>query len=270
MRNVLILGGSGFVGMALYRELSSYYNVHASYMTDNAQLEQNRHFHQWDMDTDEVELLLEQTRPNYIISALRGNVNSQVHLHQRLIHYIMQHDCRLMFFSSANVFDRFTNYPSYEFDKTMSESIYGRFKIKIENDLLRLPPQKFTIVRVPMIFGAGSPRVKTLRGQLENDEAIEVFPNVVINANHINKLCQQVHYLINRRRRGIFHLGSNDLRHHAELIKDICKQLGYDQPLLKQVYDSNEDRQLSVLPKDNLLPKHLQVTLDEVVENCVV
>ena len=118
-----------------------------------------------------------------------------------------------------------------------------------------------------MIFGHQSPRIITLKNQLKNKEAIEVFPNVVINATHIMKLTQQIHYLINKRRRGVFHLGSSDLTHHIDLIREICQALGYPHPLLKQVYDSNEDRQLSVLPKDNLLPRHLQLSIDDVVRS---
>lgn len=268
MRTILILGGSGFIGNALYRELQPYFNVHATFLTDNQKLDNTQTFHQWDMDTEEISRVLDYVRPSVIISTLRGNVNSQVYLHQQLIQYVVSHECRLIFFSSANVFDRFTNFPSYEYDKTFSESIYGRFKIKIENALLRLPPKKFVILRVPMIFGAGSPRVKSLINALENDEPIEVFPNVVINATHISKLVQQVHYLLNRQRQGIFHLGSKDLIHHQELITDICEVLGHPSPKLKQVYDSNEDRQLAVLPRDNLLPKHLHVTVEEVVASC--
>lgn len=172
--------------------------------------------------------------------------------------------------SSANVFDRFTNYPSYEYDKTFSESIYGRLKIKIENRLLRLPNDKYIICRIPMIFGANSPRVKQLKQQIENNDSIEVFPNVVINAAHIDKLAQQIHYLINRKKQGIFHLGSKDLVHHSDLIQEICKELSDETPIIKNVFDSNDDRQLSVLPKDNLLPKHLQLTIEEVVKKSTV
>ena len=270
MNRILIIGGSGFVGNAIYKELAPLYDVHATYLSDRKEYRNNQHFHEFDMETDMVEILLERLKPKYIISAIRGNENSQLYLHDQLIKYIMNNDCRLLFLSSANVFDRFTNFPSYEYDKTFSESIYGRLKIKIENRLLRLPPDKYVICRIPMIFGANSPRVKELKAQIENDVPIEVFPNVVINAAHIDKLAQQIHYLINRRRRGIFHLGSKDLVHHSDLIKDICHVLSEKKPKFKSVFDSNEDRQLSVLPKDNLLPKHLQLTIEEVVERTVI
>ncbi|EAS19006.1 conserved hypothetical protein [Flavobacteria bacterium BBFL7] len=270
MNRILILGGSGFIGNALYKELAPYYDVHATYKTDHKDYDKNHHFHQLDMELEDVHGLLDSLKPNFIVSAVRGNVNSQVHLHMRLIDWVLKNDSRIIFMSSANVFDRFTNFPSYEYDKTFSESIYGRFKIKIENALLRLHPSKYVICRIPMIFGNNTPRVDDLKQQLQDKEAIEVFPNVVINATHINKLTQQIHYLINKRRRGVFHLGSMDLIHHIDLIREICQVLGYSHPLLKQVFNSNEDRQLSVLPKDNMLPKHLQLTIEDVINSCVV
>lgn len=268
MNRILILGGSGFVGGALYKELSSFYNVHCTYNNTAIQLEKNKHFHEFDMETEDVRILLENLKPQFIISALRGNPNALVALHQQLIYWSNLNDSRVIFMSSANVFDRFTNYPSYENDKTLSESIYGRLKIKIENDLLGMAPNKYVICRIPMIYGHNSPRIKEIKTHLEQRKAIEVFPNVVINATYIDKLVSQIHYIINRRRRGIFHLGSNDLIHHIDLISDICKCLGFPFPLLKQVYDSNEDRHLAVLPKDNLLPKHLQLSIADVVKSC--
>ncbi|MGB3591895.1 MAG: sugar nucleotide-binding protein [Nonlabens sp.] len=265
MNRILILGGSGFIGQALYKELGAFYNVHATYRTALSQLDKNKQFHLFDMELEEVDVLLNNLKPKFIISAVRGNPHAQVHMHDRLIAWIKQNDARIVFLSTANVFDRFTNFPSYEHDKTLSESRYGRLKIKIENVLLRLPPSKFVICRIPMIFGAGSPRIIELKNQLEQEAVIEVFPNVVINANHIFKLVQQLHYIINRRRRGIFHLGSSNLIHHDDLIKDIALELGYDTPRIKNVFDSNEDRQLSLLPRDNMLPKHLQLTIEDVV-----
>jgi dTDP-4-dehydrorhamnose reductase len=55
--------------------------------------------------------------------------------HKKLINYCDDKNIKLLFVSSSNVFDTFTNYPSYENDKTFSESIFGRFKINIENKI---------------------------------------------------------------------------------------------------------------------------------------
>lgn len=84
------------------------------------------------MEYDGIDELLSLRKPDIIISCLRGNFDLQLEVHHHLINYIKNTRKRLVFLSSSNVFDAFTNYPSYEYDKTLSESKYGRFKIKIE------------------------------------------------------------------------------------------------------------------------------------------
>ena len=218
------------------------------------------------METESVSFLLENLKPSIIISCLRGDFNAQLYAHQEIIQYLSKQKCRLIFLSSANVFDAFTNFPSYEYDKSLSVSIYGKFKIKIENALLKLPPEKYVIARLPMVFGTNAPRIKTLEQQFLLQDPIEVFPNVIINATTQNKLSQQIHYIINQNKTGIFHLGSSDLIHHKELIEEFCNKLSL-KPILKNVYDTNKDRYLAVLPKDNLLPENLQITIKEVINS---
>ncbi len=270
MKKVLIIGASGCIGNALYKELNSYFDTYGTYCTDSLVFDKNQKFFQYDMELEDITILLDTLKPTYIIAAIRGNFNGQLDAHQRMIAWIKKHTCRLLFISSANVFDTFTNFPSYEHDKTLSESVYGRLKIKIENALLRIPPSKYVIVRVPMIFGAGTPRIEELKTAHQLKAPIEVFPNVILNATTLVKLTQQIHYIINRGRKGIFHLGSTDVIHHSDLIKELCMQLQLQDPILKQVYNSNDDRYLAVLPKDNVLPKNLQITIQEVIKSALV
>ena len=266
MKRILILGASGFIGNALYKELCSYFDTHGTYHSNSDNFESNHQFHQFDMNSENIELVLENLKPNIIISAVRGDFDSQVHLHFSIIKYLINKNAKLIFISSANVFDAFTNFPSYEYDKTLSLSVYGRFKIKIENALLRLPNHLYNIVRLPMVFGQNSPRVREIRQILDLNESLEVFPNVVINATEISKVTQQIHYIINRDKEGVYHLGSTDLTHQKDFIEEICEGLGYENPLFKNVYDSNYDRFLAVLPKDNRLPENLEITIQQVIE----
>lgn len=266
MKRILILGASGFIGNALYKELCSYFDTHGTYFTENEFFEGNHQFHHFDMETENIEILLENLRPDVIISSLRGNFDAQITTHFSIINHIIKHNAKLIFISSANVFDAFTNFPSYEYDKTLSQSVYGRFKIKIENALLRLPNHQYNIIRLPMVFGKSSPRIKEIQTILDLEESLEVFPNVVINATEILKVTQQVHYIINRNKQGVFHLGSTDLIHQRDFITDLCTELGYENPLFKNVYDSNYDRFLAVLPKDNKLPKNLQISISQVIQ----
>jgi len=222
------------------------------------------------MEDDDVFQLLEKVRPQVIISALRGDFAAQVIAHQHIAEYVMEHNCKLYFLSSANVFDAYSKYPSYEMDKTLSESVFGRLKIKIENMMLRLPKNKWGILRIPMVFGNGSPRIKEMKNHILKNEPVEVFPNLILNVTSDDKLTQQIHYLINRNKTGIYHLGSMDLVHHEDFIKEVLERVGSFNPILKRVYTTNEDRYLAVLPKDNKLPKNLQFSYEDIISSHAV
>ena len=265
-KKILILGASGFVGNAIYKELCSYFDTYGTYCSNRA-FASNQQFFRYDLEEDDIFRILERVAPNIIISSLRGNFDAQIQAHHHIAEYLMKSDAKLFFISSANVFDAYSKFPSYEFDKTLSESVYGRLKIKIENMMMRLPKEKTAILRVPMVFGNTSPRIKEIKANLESREPIEVFPNLIINVTNDDRLTQQIHYLINRDKTGIFHLGSVDLIQHEEFIQEVIQKMGNYHPIFKRVFTTNEDRYLAALPKDNKLPKNLQVSYQEIIDS---
>lgn len=262
---ILILGASGFLGNAIYKELCAYFKTFGTYNRSNSQLEKNNHFFQFNLEEDDVYEILDIVKPTIIISALRGDLSKQVIVHQHLAEYVFSNKVKLLFLSSANVFDAYSKYPSYEQDKTLSHSIYGHFKIKIENMLLRLPKNQVAILRMPMVFGSNSPRIQRIIQLIKEKVPVEVFPNLIMNVITDSKVTQQIHYIINRNKSGIFHLGSSDLVHHDEFIRDIVNALHIENALYKQVFTTNDDRYLAVLPKYNLLPKNLQLLSQELL-----
>lgn len=263
---ILILGASGYIGNALYKELGPYFRTYGTYRTPKKEFENNHQFFHYNVEEDDVYEILEVCKPSIIISALRGDFNAQVIAHQHIAEYVLANGCQLIFLSSANVFDAYSKFPSYELDKTLSHSIYGHFKIKIENLILRLPKKLVAIVRLPMVFGANSPRIQDMKQAITDNEAVEVFPNLIMNVTTDKKLTQQIHYIINRNKYGIFHLGSIDLVHHNEFIKDVLAVITEKKVVIKNVYTTNDDRYLAVLSKFNKLPKHLHNTSIEVLE----
>ncbi len=268
-KKILVLGGSGFLGNAIYKELCSYYDTYGTYFS-NKLFRDNKQFFKYDVETDDIFQLLEKIKPQLIISAVRGNFDAQIQEHRHIAEYVLNHDCKIFFISSSNVFDAYSKYPSYENDKTLSESIYGRLKIKIENMLLRLPKEKMAILRMPMVFGSNSPRIKKIKAEIQNNEPIEVFPNLIMNVTNDDKATQQIHYLINRDKTGIFHLGSTDLVHHEEFITEIVRRMGKFNPVYKRIYTTNEDRYMAVLPKENKLPKNLQYSYQEIIDRHII
>ncbi len=263
---VLILGASGFLGGSIYKELRAYFKTFGTYNTANTILEKNKHFFQYNIEEDDIYEILEAVKPTIIISSIRGDFSKQVLVHQHLTEYVLKHKIKIIFISSANVFDAYIKYPSYELDKTYSNSMYGHFKIKIENMLLRLPKKQAAIIRLPMVFGVQSPRIQEFIKFTKENEPIEVFPNLIMNVTTDEKVTQQIHYIINRNKCGIFHLGSSDLVHHEDFIKEIIDTLMLKQiSSYKRVYTTNNDRYLAVLPKYNKLPKHLQIKSDDIL-----
>lgn len=263
---ILIFGASGFIGNAIYKELCGYFRTFGTYRTPKSEFKKNKQFIHYNVEEDDAYDILEVVKPTIIISSLRGDFNAQIIAHTHMLEYIKQHKIKMLYLSSANVFDAYTQYPSYENDKTYSNSVYGHFKIKIENMLLRMPKKQVAILRLPMVLGNHSPRVEEIRQSLKDNEPIEVFPNLIINVTSDYKITQQIHYIINRNKYGIYHLGSQDLVHHEDFIEDITKILQLGKPIFKRVYTTNDDRYLAVLPKDHLLPKHLQLQSKEVLK----
>ncbi|MEL0643034.1 sugar nucleotide-binding protein [Olleya sp. Ti.3.14] len=262
---ILILGASGFIGQALYKELCGYFRTFGTYCRDNYAFNKNQHYFQYNIEEDDIFEILDIVKPTIVISAIRGNFSAQIIAHQHITEYIIANNSKLIFLSSANVFDAYSKFPSYENDKTLSHSMYGHFKIKIENMLLRLPKQYYAILRLPMVFGAQSPRIQEIKFHIKEKIPFEVFPNLIMNVTTDTKVTQQIHYLINQNKKGIFHLGSVDLVHHDDFIKEIIASLNIKNPLLKQVYTTNDDRYLAVLSKENKLPKHLQLLSQEIL-----
>ena len=263
---ILILGASGYMGNAIYKELGPYFRTFGTYRTSKKEFEKNKQFFQYNVEEDDVYEILKICKPSIIISALRGEFNAQIIAHQHIAEYATEFGSKVIFLSSANAFDAYSKYPSYELDKTLSHSVYGHFKIKIENLFLRLPKKQVAVLRLPMVFGANCPRVQEIKQLATDDGAVEIFPNLIMNVMLDKKVTQQIHYIINRKKHGIFHLGSTDLVHHDQFIKELIPIITNKKVVVKHVYTTNEDRYLAVLPKFNKLPKHLQITSEKVLE----
>ncbi len=266
---ILILGGSGFIGNALYRELLSYFEIHGTYCQQYGAFSENQVFYNYCVEKDSIFLLLNSLRPTIIISAINGDFKNQFDAHQEMVNYaLLNKDCSVLYLSSSDVFDGKFKHPSYENDSTVSQTALGKFKISIEKLLLEAIPKQTAILRLPMVLGINSPQLVHLRQCIRHSATFEVFPNLVISTTTINKVCQQVHFIINQSLHGIYHLASNDMVHHEDLFREITSKIGDKMPIFKSVFSSNEDRYHAILPKENKLPKQHQITVSEVIEQC--
>jgi len=271
LNRILILGASGFIGNAIYKELLPYFNVYGTYCTSQPEFDENQVLFQFDVKNDSIESILEKVNPNFIISSLRGDFNSQFNLHQQLVNYTLkQKNCRILYLSTVNVFDAKYKFPSYENDVVLADSEYGRFKITIEKLVATLPKSKYAILRLPMVLGINSPRAVQLKQASQLRADFKVYPNLIISITTADKIAQQIHYIINKNKLGIFHLASNDVIHHSDLFEEISGKLSLKKVIFKKVYTSNKDAYLAILPKENKLPRNYRITVAQVINECTL
>lgn len=268
-QRILILGASGFIGNSIYGELLSYFEVHGTYCEQQGAFSENQIFTKYRVETDSMFVLLNEIRPTIIISAIIGDFKSQLTAHQELVNYaLINPECSILYISSAAVFDGKLKHPSYEDDITFSETKEGRFKISIENLLLANIPSQVAILRLPLVLGINSPEIVQLRQCIRHQATFEVYPNLILSATTIDKVTQQIHYIINHSLKGIFHLASNDMIHHEDLFKEITEKIANLMPIFKSVFRRNEYEYQAILPKKNTLPETMQMTVSQVIEEC--
>lgn len=268
---ILILGASGFIGNSIYKDLLPYFDVYGTYATSTPELENNHIMFSFNVEKDTISSILNQVQPNIIISSLRGSFEAQYKVHQEINDYVLAAiNCKIIYLSTVNVFDAKGEFPSYENDDLLAESDYGKFKVSVEKLIRNLPKSKYTIARLPMVLGVNSPRIIQLKEVSKNHTEFEVYPNLIISVITADKIAQQLHYIINKNLEGTFHLASNDVMHHFDIIKEISNKLGLENVVYKQIFTSNKDQYLAILPKYNKLPKNYQITISEVIEDCTL
>ena len=268
---ILILGGSGFIGNSIYKELRSYFEIYCTYHSKAQSFFENNLFIPFHVEKDCLSEILDKISPNIIISAIHGDFKKRYEAHQEIVSYVKKYsEVKLLYFSNFKVFDGNDRLPSYENDITISSSVEGKFLISIEKLLLENIPFQSAILRLPIVLGYNAPAIYHLRQCIKHYATFDVYPNLVISANTISKVAQQVHYVINQGLIGIFHLSSNDLIHHDELFKNITSLIGTETPIFKSIYSSNEDSYSAILPKWNKLPANYQINIDEVIQSTVL
>jgi len=265
---ILILGASGFVGNALYRELDSYFDVYGTYCTQDGLYLDNQVFFKYKAETDSLLKLLDEIKPRYIISTFSSEMEAAIRAHAEMISYCeLLPMSRILFASTAEVFDARKKFPSYEYDKPLSETNWGRANIALEKLLLEQLPLQTTIFRLPEILGINAPSIMQLRQAIKHNAAFEVYPKRIISVTTAEKIAQQLHYIINKDLIDIFHLASTDVVHHDDIFREIAVRIGDKLPVFKKVFSSNEDEYQAILPKENSLPEAYRTTVAEVIES---
>ncbi|MGK0379134.1 sugar nucleotide-binding protein [Patiriisocius sp. Uisw_017] len=268
---VLILGASGYIGNVIYRELCHYFDTCGTYASASETYKDNQAFFKYTTDKQNIDSILAEIKPTIIISAIGANRKNQLPEYKKICAYVaINHHSRFFLLSSVAVFDGTFEFPSYENKRPISVTDKGKFLIAAEKLVQSEIPAQAAILRLPLVLGNNSPIITQLRQATKNHANFEVYPDTIVSVTTAFKIAQQIHYLANRSEDGIFHLSSEDVIHHHDLFAEICEKYNGSFPIFKNVYGSNEDRFLAILPKLKKLPKTYRITVAEVIENCIL
>jgi len=267
MNKVLILGGSGLVGTAAIDELSKYgnYDVYSTYLHNPTLLNQDRNFKLDIKEPDCLDRILSISKPNIVVSCLRGDFDKQLAAHIKTAEYLKQTGGRLYFFSTTNVFDNDLSRPHYEDDLPNSQTDYGQYKLECEKRIIKILGESACILRLPQVWGKKSPRFKVLFNSINNNENITVYPKLFHNTNTDEMIARQLCYIIENNLKGIFHLAAEDFVNYKDFYHELITKLGFNDAKLEESFE--EEGYFALLSKRyNEFPDELRINNKSVID----
>lgn len=266
MYNILILGESGLVGRAAAAELSKKgYKICGTYFKNPIFSCQNKSY-ELNIDDDEsISSILDASKPQIVISCLRGDFDKQFALHVKVAEYLKATDGRLYFFSTTNVFDSDLSRPHYEDDIPDSCTDYGRYKAECERKITEILNDNAVILRLPQVWGRKSNRMTEILNALKDNKEIVVYPKLYHNTNTDVMIAKQLCYIIGNNLKGIFHLVSDDVINYKDFYNGLIAGLGFNNSKIKENYE--EEGTFALLSKRIVdFPQDLRITNKDVIK----
>lgn len=266
---ILLLGATGFIGKTIFSVLKE--NGHDIYGTYHSRLPeiQSDNFYPFDLTAPEtIDSILTSVQPEIIISSLRGDFSRQLGLHKVLTAYIKSKpDRKLIFISTANVFDNDLNCPHTESDIPNAESDYGLYKTECENMLISALATQAIIIRIPSVWDKNCPRIQQLITYKKDGKALQMWDDLMMNYTTPTQIANVISYIIANNLEGIFHVGTRDMMKYWDFYQEIMRRLHLEAPEI-DMEQLDKTYYQAVLPARSDLPENLQMTVEDVLIEC--
>ena len=232
-KNILVLGASGTAGSAIFRRLSRCAGWAVTGTCCMARPE-GRAMVRFSLEQPaSICSLLETVRPALVVSALRGDFEKQLAAHALAADYLREHGGKIIYLSTANVFDAHMERPHYETDPRASASTYGQFKIQCEDLLQSRLGSRAVILRLPFVWGKHSPRMQAVQAGCRAGE-LEVYTGLSSNHAADVQIAEWVEWIIREDQGGVFHVGTTDVVPYQAFLERIIAAAGMKPPRLVQ------------------------------------
>ncbi|GGB35072.1 sugar nucleotide-binding protein [Virgibacillus dakarensis] len=242
---VCVFGANGYVGASVYQQLhhTDTDEVVGTYLQEPAILEGL-----YKLDVNEPESFsnfYKKENPDVVVWTVMSGPNEHKLTDQGLIHLIthLTPQTKLVYISSDFVFSD-GNGP-YEEDDPLSNlpddhsfSNYANGKVKAER-LIDNELTNYIILRAGPIYGENGigkldERTDQLSYHLRSGNPIEFRDDLIRTFVHIDDLTKAIDVMVHNDVTGVYHVGPEEKQSFYEFMKQMAKQMGYDDRLVKK------------------------------------
>jgi dTDP-4-dehydrorhamnose reductase len=137
-----------------------------------------------------------------------------------LIEKCVASNCFVIFLSSNAVFDGKKSFYKHT-EMTNPITKYGEFKLNVEKYIQNLPQNNACALRLTKVITDRNPFIQKWKAAAVNGNEIKAFSNRLISPIEIKDVVDSIQLLIERKKSGIFQLGSNEEISFFEYAKKI-------------------------------------------------
>ena len=258
---ILLLGSTGLVGRTLREALGEDYQVIPA---AGRRMPEGGYC----LPAEEPERTLKvlgRENPDIVISTIRGDYGAQMIFHKKLAERLAGKGKRLLYVSTANVFDGDLSRPWTEADLPVPESDYGVFKRDCEDMLREKLGRQLIIFRLAAVWSPDCPRVSLLKAHSQSGEPHHTWRGDAVNVTLAQQIGDYAKYVLAHDLRGIFHVGTTDTVDHDAFERKVCESLRIEPPPF-EIEEVTPQAYQAVLPARKEIPAGLQLTAAQVLE----
>lgn len=270
MKRLLILGASGHIGGYLFRQFwEDGCTVFGTSKTpERCSAQQGMLF--YSLEEEALQSVLDTAKPEVVISCLRGDFAQQLEAHRFLADYLRERPgTRLVYLSTANVFDALNETPHIKTDPPQAQSEYGCFKIACEQMLTERLGEQLLILRLPIVWGKNCPRLQILKGEISRGEKVVLYRDISLNFTTDQQIGQWLRFLLEEKVSGIVHVGTKNVCSYANFYRALIDRLGLEGAQF-DIRTEPQPEYLAVLPHRSEIPQQLQMKVEEILEEVVL
>ncbi|MCD7843572.1 MAG: dTDP-4-dehydrorhamnose reductase [Clostridiales bacterium] len=252
MKKIWIVGVKGHVGSALMELLNR--KSYELLPTDKDQVDVT--------DRDEVRMFMQRNRPDVVINCAgitdpqqcENNPDEAYRVNALGARNIAAEaepvNCKVIQFSTDDVFDLNKSFPYTEFDVAMPNNVYGKSKYAGERMIVSLST-RYVIVRSSWVYGIGKDFVNTVLEAADSGAELRVPINQIACPTSAAELAKVIKQFIDQDIYGIYHAVCKGSCSRYEFAQEILRLTGKTANLVPVDSDHGMRPKYSVL--DNMM-----------------